>query len=856
MVRFRLHILLLCAVFAAFAVGAVFAAPPQSDNFEGTTLKPFWKTKQVIYDTAYPTPSYEVRNGLLILRSADQDVWMNRFEPYYIYQEGITGDFTVQLKVISVPQLNEWSHVGILVCSGPIPDSYTDPNDIPTWWLIAATRNRCETKGGGQGQSRSITTIEGIQPPYWIRLDRRGTIIRVFYSLDGGKTWEQVNDDIDMSAENVQRPFEDPLTVGIHMQTHAGQAMGEAVVASFQAGTIDQAGKLPGDAAAPAQVTGSVKDEKGNPVAAGTTVQAVSETGLVMNARTDADGNFRMFLDPGTYTFTVASDEYEVPGAQPVKIEAGKQVTQNLVVKPYPFIDLSSASTDTTVSVTAWGGYDDPTVVRPDNFDPAKPEFKETANWMQVDWPADLQAGNPVPNNSWFWYRIKFRIPDKFKQYKGQALFLSGFNCDDSDLTFVNGHFVGQMLWSWNTPRNYLVPSEFINWDGENVVAILGNQGGGGAGSQLSAGRLRVGSDKVGAIYGRVVSETGAGANRLTVEITDAQGNKSSTTTADADGSFRFTNLTPGTYKLTVSGRGAVALPDPVTLTVEGGKVAMVPELKITGAGFGPKELAPVDFASLKGQDINSSGGSHRVSGKELIVQADGADIWGNADEFYYAYLPNKISGDFTAVVRVLDVAQGGSDWSKAGIMVRETLDAGSRHVFAAGTSHHGARLQWRPLTDGASSDLGGDNWWRFGTWIMLTRNGDRFSLYKSEDGSVPALVAETTVANFPKDLFIGLAATSHASGDVRTARFTEFKLAPMGWEPAVAPPPPAVVKGDLNGDGRLGIPDVTIALQIAVGIIKPTPQQLAAGDLNGNGRIEIAEVTQMLRAAVGLGKL
>ncbi len=54
MVRFRLHILLLCAVFAAFAVGAVFAAPPQSDNFEGTTLKPFWKTKQVIYDTAIP----------------------------------------------------------------------------------------------------------------------------------------------------------------------------------------------------------------------------------------------------------------------------------------------------------------------------------------------------------------------------------------------------------------------------------------------------------------------------------------------------------------------------------------------------------------------------------------------------------------------------------------------------------------------------------------------------------------------------------------------------------------------------------------------------------------------------------
>jgi len=64
------------------------------------------------------------------------------------------------------------------------------------------------------------------------------------------------------------------------------------------------------------------------------------------------------------------------------------------------------------------------------------------------------------------------------------------------------------------------------------------------------------------------------------------------------------------------------------------------------------------------------------------------------------------------------------------------------------------------------------------------------------------------------------------------------------------------VVKGDVNGDGKLGIPDATIALQIAVGKVSPTADQLKAGDLNGNGRIEIAEVTQILRAAVGLGKL
>ncbi|MGQ9697561.1 MAG: hypothetical protein ACUVRO_06160 [Armatimonadota bacterium] len=66
----------------------------------------------------------------------------------------------------------------------------------------------------------------------------------------------------------------------------------------------------------------------------------------------------------------------------------------------------------------------------------------------------------------------------------------------------------------------------------------------------------------------------------------------------------------------------------------------------------------------------------------------------------------------------------------------------------------------------------------------------------------------------------------------------------------------PPVLKGDVNGDGKLGIPDATIALRIAVGLQQAAADQLAAGDLNGNGRIEIAEVTQILRAAVGLAKL
>jgi len=60
-------------------------------------------------------------------------------------------------------------------------------------------------------------------------------------------------------------------------------------------------------------------------------------------------------------------------------------------------------------------------------------------------------------------------------------------------------------------------------------------------------------------------------------------------------------------------------------------------------------------------------------------------------------------------------------------------------------------------------------------------------------------------------------------------------------------------IPGDLTGDGKVTVPDATLALQVAVGKAQPTPSQLSAGDLNGNGRIDIADVTRILRKAVGL---
>lgn len=62
--------------------------------------------------------------------------------------------------------------------------------------------------------------------------------------------------------------------------------------------------------------------------------------------------------------------------------------------------------------------------------------------------------------------------------------------------------------------------------------------------------------------------------------------------------------------------------------------------------------------------------------------------------------------------------------------------------------------------------------------------------------------------------------------------------------------------KGDLNGDGKVSISDVTIALRLVTFGETPTPDELEAGDILGHGKITLADVTLILEAVLGLRSL
>jgi regulation of enolase protein 1 (concanavalin A-like superfamily) len=152
-----------------------------------------------------------------------------------------------------------------------------------------------------------------------------------------------------------------------------------------------------------------------------------------------------------------------------------------------------------------------------------------------------------------------------------------------------------------------------------------------------------------------------------------------------------------------------------------------------------------------------------------------GADIWNTADAFRFAYL--TISGNCTIIARVTSV-QNTDPWSKAGVMIRESLNANSTHAFICVTPGNGVAFQYRSSTGGSSSNNNTPGP-TAPYWVKLVRVGNTFIGYYSPDG-VNWTQQGTVTFTMASTAYVGLALTSHNSSSLCTATFDNV-TAP-GW--------------------------------------------------------------------------
>ena len=101
-------------------------------------------------------------------------------------------------------------------------------------------------------------------------------------------------------------------------------------------------------------------------------------------------------------------------------------------------------------------------------------------------------------------------------------------------------------------------------------------------------------------------------------------------------------------------------------------------------------------------------------------ITGSGADIWGTTDAFHFVY--QQLTGNFTIQARVASVREA-STWSKAGVMIRETLSSHSKHAMALVSAAKGVALQWRATTGGTSQNKAGSSS-AAPRWVRLQRSG------------------------------------------------------------------------------------------------------------------------------------
>ena len=173
-----------------------------------------------------------------------------------------------------------------------------------------------------------------------------------------------------------------------------------------------------------------------------------------------------------------------------------------------------------------------------------------------------------------------------------------------------------------------------------------------------------------------------------------------------------------------------------------------------------------------------------------LTVQGSGTGIQGTTGDSFY-FFHQTLTGDGQVVARLLSLhevdPQGSDPLAEVGVMIRESLDPGSKHVFLAARTN-ALVFSRRLATDDYTLDnnvaaltLNG------GTpcWLRLMRLGDTFVGLYSTNGSNWAYGWFTTLG-MSNQVEVGVAVTSHHEDGVATGTLdslTAGQLSPVpGW--------------------------------------------------------------------------
>jgi regulation of enolase protein 1 (concanavalin A-like superfamily) len=226
-------------------------------------------------------------------------------------------------------------------------------------------------------------------------------------------------------------------------------------------------------------------------------------------------------------------------------------------------------------------------------------------------------------------------------------------------------------------------------------------------------------------------------------------------------------SVSPDGQSWTVVGEDLVAMPASalVGLAVTSHTTSALAVATFDSVSIATTQALP---ATWRSDDVGavSLGGSAVESGGAFAVAGAGADVWGTADAFHF--VSQELQGNGTIVARVASV-DAVNAWTKAGVMLRATLDPDSSHAFMLVSAARGVAFQRRTATGGLTTHTAAQS--STSRWVRLVRRGQTVTASTSFDGVTWSEVGSDTLA-FDGPVRVGLAVTSHDASQLATGVF------------------------------------------------------------------------------------
>ena len=215
-----------------------------------------------------------------------------------------------------------------------------------------------------------------------------------------------------------------------------------------------------------------------------------------------------------------------------------------------------------------------------------------------------------------------------------------------------------------------------------------------------------------------------------------------------------------------------------------GGSAGLIDDSYSAGTGL----LFGDDFndASIDSSWQFADHDSHTVTsrsegGGELLIEANGADIWeGSTNDEFASLYRDDVSGDFDFRVRVMD-QEDTNGWAKCGIMVRNDMTqaaSSSGYCVISVTPDNGFSFQWDDDGNGyLDGNTTGGSPSPPDSWVRLTKEGNLFTAYYSTDGTSWIELESEPLGSANASQDVGLFVTSHTSSEVCSVHFDEMEL-------------------------------------------------------------------------------